>query len=272
LTSVTELFFGSFIDQDVLALSAFAILGLTLIGILVASPASRHLIICYVIVPILLVFVVSHVLKPAWLMRSFLFGVPVVGVAIGRCLGHWWASLQLPMRTPARWIAATASGVAVCLQAASGYHDGLTPKQPDYSILAAEIRKQALADDCVVVFDHPHFFWGLARYLVSPEWGDALDIQAPPDNRWAMILRSTPPGVASFFWLTPRSDHIDYNGIHVFAGFSPDAPRACRRIFAAGLEFEGAPPDIASGQTVISSGILSIRGPYMADHFHTARN
>jgi hypothetical protein len=272
LTSITQLFFGFSAGQDVFAFSVLAVLALTLIGVLLALPTSRLLVISYVVVPVLLVFLVCHVLKPVWLTRSFLFAVPVVGVAIGRSLGHWWASLQYSsMRAPARWIVATASGVAVCLQVASGYHEGLTPKQPDYSVLAAEIRKQASPGDCVAVFDHPHYFWGLARYLIGPEWGDALDVQPPPDRRWATIVRSL-PSTASFLGLIPRSDRIDYNGIHILAGFPSDAPRACKKIFAAGYQFEGAPEEILNGQILVGSAYVTIRGPYPAGHFDTARN
>jgi hypothetical protein len=158
----------------------------------------------------------------------------------------------------------------VCLQVASGYHEGLTPKEPDYSVLAAEIRKQASAGDCVAVFDHA-LHLGIGALSYRPGVGRRLGRTA--SSRPAMGHdRAVHPVDTSFLGLIPRSDRIDYNGIHILAGFPSDAPRACNKIFAAGYQFEGAPEDIVNGQILAGSAYVTIRGPYPAGHFDTARN
>jgi mannosyltransferase len=265
VSTVAELFAGFHVEQlEPLTFLAFAIPGLMLAGFLLVRPNPRHLLIAYLVFPLTLVFVASHILRPVWLTRSFLFAMPVAGIALGRCFadGPSWLTRTWIGKT-GKLVAAAACIVLVCLQMVIGYESALAPKEPDYSILAKVIRTRAHAGDCVIALSHYDVFWGTVRYLAGPDWKDGLQIQAPPDKRWAVIMRSLPPNAASFLGLTPRSDRFDVDGIHIVSGYPSDASGTCNAIFAAGraADFLETPEEIADGPLLATSGRIIIRGP-----------
>jgi mannosyltransferase len=264
--SIAEIFAGFHVDQvGSLIFLSFIVLGLTLAGFLVATANARHLLVSYLVLPLLLVFVASHVLRPLWLTRSFLFAVPVVGVVIGRCVAHWLAD---PPRAAMGKAAAALTSALVFLQVVISYKSALAPKEPNYSMLAEALRTQARPGDCMTAVSHMDAFWGMARYFAGPDWGDGLEVHAPPDKRWAIIIPSIPTGLASFLGLIPRSDRFDHEGIHFVSGFPSDAADTCREIFAVGrsADFEGMPKQITDAPIFATSGFaasgtITIRGP-----------
>ena len=253
--SLAQLFAGFSVGQlSISVLSCFAVVGVTIIGFLLTAPNSRHLLISYLILPLLLAFVVSHAVKPLWLTRSFLFAVPVVGVAIGRCVGHWLTDAHALFAR--KHILIAVSAALISLQVAISYQGALAPKEPNYSTLAQALRTQARAGDCVIALSHMDVFWGIARYFVGPNWGDGLLVQAPADKRWATIMRSIPPRLGAFVGLFPRTDRLDYDGIHLISGFPRDAAGTCNRIFAIGTsaDFTGSPTKKAMDRYLPSAG------------------
>jgi mannosyltransferase len=273
--SVAEIFAGFNIDQlGSLTFLSFVIFGLALAGFLVASANSRHLLVSYLVLPLLLVFVASHVLRPLWLTRLFLFAVPVVGVVIGRSIDRWLADPPRAVISKARAsIVAALTGALVLLQVVISYKSALVPKEPNYSVLVEAFRTQARPGDCITAVSRYVDFWGMARYFAGPDWGDGLQIQAPPEERWATIIPSIPPALAAFLGLIPRSDRFDHDGIHLVSGFPADAADTCREIFAIGrsADFEEMPKEIKDAPIFATSGFatsgfgggerVTIRGP-----------
>ncbi|MEA2755457.1 MAG: hypothetical protein QOJ54_1746, partial [Aliidongia sp.] len=235
---------------------ALAILGLAGLAALVTVATARDLLIAYLVLPLALVFAVSHAVTPIWLTRAFVFAVPVFAVAIGRALGDWRYRIPWP-------ILAAAAGCMICLQGATAYRNESVPKEPDYAALMAEFRSRMAAGDCLVAFQGLDAFWGAARYFAGPDWGDALAIQAPPAGRWVRIMAAVPPTLASRLGWTALSDRFEHDGIHLIAGDPPDLSQTCGRIFLIGKtpEFSGPAEALRDAPVVAASGWVSIRGP-----------
>jgi mannosyltransferase len=235
---------------------ALAILGLAGLAALVTVATARDLLIAYLVLPLALVFAVSHTVTPIWLTRAFVFAVPVFAVAIGRALGDWRYRIPWP-------ILAAAAGCVICLQGATAYRNESVPKEPDYAALMAEFRSRMAAGDCLVAFQGLDAFWGAARYFAGPDWGDALAIQAPPAGRWVRIMAAVPPTLASRLGWTALSDRFEHDGIHLIAGDPPDLSQTCGRIFLIGKtpEFSGPAEALRDAPVVAASGWVSIRGP-----------
>ena len=103
-------------------------------------------------------------------------------------------------------------------------------------------------------------FWGIARYLAGPDWGDALAIQAAPAGRWVKILAVLPPGLATGLSLTPRTDRFEHDAIEIVSGYPKDLPAACRHIFVLGQQSDLAELAL-SAPLLASSGGVELRGP-----------
>jgi mannosyltransferase len=265
-STVTELAIGTHADQlGLWTLPALIVLGVGFVGALALAATARNLLIAYVLLPLVLVFAVSHVLTPIWLTRAFVFAVPVFYVAIGRALGPRLARSALPGRV----IVAALAAAVICLQAATGYRNALVPKEPDYAALAAAYRRQMAAGDCVVAFQGLDAFWGMARYFAGPDWGDALAIQAPPAKRWVQIMAATPPGLSSRLGWVPQSDRFDHDGIHLISGDPADLAQTCLRVFLIGNApgFAALPADRQKAPILAASGWVSLRGPIAAESF-----
>jgi mannosyltransferase len=235
---------------------ALTILGLAGLAALVTVANARDLVSAYLLLPLVLVFVVSHTVTPIWLTRAFVFSVPVFAIALGRALGWWRHRIPWPILT-------IIAGCVVCLQSATAYRNESTPKEPDYAVLMAKFRDQMAAGDCLVAFQGLDAFWGAARYFAGPDWGDALAIQAPPAGRWVPIMAATPPAVSSRVGWMARSDRFEHDGIHLISGDPADLSEACGRVFLIGKtpEFAALSEARQKAPLVAVSGWVSIRGP-----------
>jgi hypothetical protein len=262
--TVTELAVGTPADRlGPWTLTALILLGFGFLGALARAASSRNLLISYVLLPLLLVFAVSHVLTPIWLTRAFVFAVPVFCLALGRALGPWFERSAAPGRA----IVAILAAAVIGLQAVTSYRNALVPKEPNYAALAADYRRQMAAGDCIVAFQGLDAFWGMARYFAGPDWGDALAIQAPPAKRWVQIMAATPPGLSSWLGWVPQSDRFDHDGIHLISGDPADLAQSCRRVFLIGNSpgFAALPQDRQNAPILAANGWVSIRGPIGTD-------
>lgn len=115
------------------------------------------------------------------------------------------ARLSLLLRPPLRW-------AVVCLCAALftlGSVEYLHNRVPTTGFLAASrlIRAHAQKGDIVYV-PQQSMFWGMARYLVGPEWGSALAISGTPNAAWQRMYARLGPRLVRLLYLEPKTQTV----------------------------------------------------------------
>lgn len=248
---------------DARALATLIMLALAFAAAFISLPNARHLLIAYVILPILLVFGVSHALAPIWLTRSFLFAVPVFAVAIGRTLAFRLGRTQNRRRALPQAAAVLAAIALVFGQAMAGIDLANAGRVPDYRALSIAATRQLAPGDCLAAVQGLDQFWGIARTLGGPDWGDALAIQAAPSGRWVRIMAALPPSLAAWLSLTPRADRFEHDGVEIVSGYPKDLVETCRRVFVLGREPDllDVPPPARTAPLIAGSDGVELRGP-----------
>ncbi len=179
------------------ALAAMATLALIATAIRVRR--SRPIILGVIAAPIAVMLVASYVLEPMWNRRSLAFVQPFVGLALSMGLLAFSAAPvqqsnpagQTPLRGGR--VFPIAACVALALAVFGWLHITRAAKEQDFRAAVATIRTQLPAGGTVFV---PQFvdFWAINRYLVGPEWGSPLVVQANErSDRWDSILAKLGP-------------------------------------------------------------------------------
>lgn len=189
----------------------------------IAHANLRAVLIGFVATPIGFAIVMSYVLQPMWIDRSFLFTTPFLALAIAQ-------GIVIASDGVARLVGAAgrhiAFGCVVGLLAAglgwasvwAATHD---LKPTNYRAAAREIRSGLRPGDVVFVPDDAAF-WGIAGYLVGPDWGSPLTIQDPSNfsQKWVKILDWLGPVWRRRLDLEPRGRTLSYDGATLVVGIS----------------------------------------------------
>jgi mannosyltransferase len=200
------------------------LLGLILILAMLLVPRLRRMIACFILWPLGLAALVCIVWKPIWLFRPFSFCAPFLAIAMGAVFGH----LILSARNTAPRIL-RGSYLALIITALLGaawvtYQQTITPWKTQYREAADYIREQAQAGDIVYIPDHVTF-WGVARYLVGPEWGSVLKVQDPLDQdhsaNWPRIYERLGAKKLQQLHLAPEQRRVDGFKAPLYIGWSP---------------------------------------------------
>lgn len=189
-------------------------------GLCVKSKETARIIVSYLVVPVLLCFAVSHLVKPLWIVRAFYYSVPVVafGVAVGI------AGLSPKVRAVfSVFCVAVTIGFAV-----TSYDAVARDRYRSYVNVAEYIKSNHEKNDCYIISNELDGFWAVARYLNGPYWGSPLDIQAVPNDRWTKLFDKLPMAVVEFLDLRPEFSYISGPGaVKVFAGTGGFVPDLC---------------------------------------------
>jgi hypothetical protein len=170
------------------ALPVAAVAVTMLVCLAVASrqqPRLARIAASFIVWPLLLGTALCLLVRPIWLAdRTFAFCAPFVAVVAGALL-----SRALAMGAAVRVSSSFAATVVLAALAWTGYAQAVTAHKMQYRELADYLREQVVPSEFVYV-PEMSMFWGVARYLVGPDWGNLLRVQDPRDvNRFASWKR-----------------------------------------------------------------------------------
>jgi mannosyltransferase len=190
---------------------------------LLLDPRVRAVLVGFVATPICFAIVMSYLVQPIWLDRMFLFTTPFLALAVARGIFIVADYVGRISGLLARQI--VIGGVTLLLLS------GLIPasvwaathdlKPTNFRAAAAEIRGELQPGDVVFIPD-ADTFWGIAWYLVGPDWGSPLRVQDPSDfsQKWVRILDRLGPLWRQRLDLDPTTRTLRYDGATLVIGVS----------------------------------------------------
>ena len=190
-----------------------------LIAAVLWAPASTRIVAAFIVWPLLFTALVCLV-KPVWYYKIFSFSMPFICIAIGLL---WNAVLQRLAGRLQRIVLTTVLTLSLATVAVGVYAANTLPRKTEYGKAADHLRQHAQPGDIVWVPEYASF-WGMARYMVGPDWGSPLDIQDPvnPDRsrRWPEIYRKLGPERLKQLHLAPLTRRLDGFKVPVFVGWT----------------------------------------------------
>ena len=190
-----------------------------------ADPKIRALLLSFVATPVVFAILVSFLIQPAWATRMLFIAPPILAMAAARGIfetGRVVGDLVGPL---ARQITISCATVLLAsgLGAASSWAAENSRKPANYNAAAEEIRENLKQGDVILV-PETEAFWGVAWYLVGPNWGSPLLVQDPsPESvseKWITILEWLGPVWCARLNLEPRTRIFSHNGTHLIVGLS----------------------------------------------------
>lgn len=176
----------------------------------------------FIVWPLLLGAALCLLVRPIWLAdRTFAFCAPFVAVVAGALL-----SRALATGAAVRVVGSVAAGVVLATLAWTGYAQAVTPHKMEYRDLANYLREHVTASEFVYVPELT-MFWGVARYLDGPQWGNPLQVQDPLDvNRlqsWKRIYDRLGTERLNALHLVPQTRRLDGFKTPLITGWTPFA-------------------------------------------------
>jgi mannosyltransferase len=171
-TSGWVLGYGNAPLSQTLHVATACLLLLALIGAAVARSGLLRLMVCFIVWPLVFGALVSVLVSPIWLDRTFAFCGPFVAIALG-------TALAVPDRPFAGPVVAAALVVLVPAGLWLDHLQTVIPSKPDgYREAAAYLHEHVQAGEIVYL---PYYsdLWGISRYLIGPDWGNPLQVQDP---------------------------------------------------------------------------------------------
>jgi hypothetical protein len=189
--------------------------------------AGRVLVPGLVVLPLTIVFAISHVLRPMWVDRALLFVTPFLATALALSLHALGDVARRRLGADdRRWPAVAVGGAVVVLLAGLSFRvfDAFE-KKTRFREAAGMISAGLLPGDVVFVPENVTY-WGIAWYLVGPRWGTPLDVQDPDpamqsrSATWTKVLTWLGPDNRRRLHLEPRTRAVSFRGAPVIVGWS----------------------------------------------------
>ena len=191
-----------------------------------ADPKIRALFIGFIATPVVLFSIASYLVQPAWITRMLFFAPPILAIAAAqgifvtsRTLGGFIGPFA---RQSTVWCAAglLAFGLGMASLWAAQSH----LKPTNYPAAADKIRA-GLSQGDVILVPEAEAFWGVAWYLIGPNWGSPLAVQDASlesvSDKWTKILDWLGPDWRAGLHLEPHTRIVSYNGATLVVGLSP---------------------------------------------------
>lgn len=194
--------------------------------LLTGAAPLRRLVASFVVWPLLLAAVLSVLARPVWIPRIFVFSALMFWYALAIQLAGVWGRLSRQYRLRQRWGMLLILGLAAGLSVLS-VNEVLQQHKAEYREAAASIRARQ-EEGSLVYIPQNVIFWGIARYLVGPEWGSLLAVQDPdkPDfsERWRQIYSRLGGEYLRLLHLQPATRVLDTTQPPMVVGWSDYAP------------------------------------------------
>ncbi len=176
------------------------------------TPSARAIGLTLVAAPLATAIGLSYAVKPIWIGRVFIFTAPFI------CL---LCSLLLWNLITSRRLAWGLAGAAVAVLIWSSSVAIAHPMYPEnYRAVAEKLAGRLQPGDRVYMPEFPEF-WGIAWYLVGPDWS-SMEIQGSiPTPRWQSILRHIDARWKARLKLEPRTQHLAYGDARLVIGRTP---------------------------------------------------
>ena len=218
-----------------------ALIGILVIAGFLADARVRSMLVGFVVTPIVLGIVVSYVLQPIWADRLLFFTVPFLAIAaaqgliiVGRAVGDRTGPLSRQVT-----VGCAAGILAAGLAAASVWAAESDLKPANYRAAARMIQADLRPGDVIFI---PEFeaFWGVAWYLIGPDWGSPLAVQdtapASLSEKWNRILDRLGPVWRARLHLAPRTRMLSHDGAVMVIGLSiPQVVADARRVWLVNI-------------------------------------
>lgn len=194
---------------------------LVLLVLCAGGQRARAVMFSFVVLPVVGIAAVSWMLRPIWLDRTLAFANPFLVIAVVLGLAH----IARGERT-AQLLFALIAGAWCLLILGAGHlteRSQLSRKMEFRE--AASFIAQGNAEGLAVYVPVNFRFWGMARYLVGPQWGSLLKVQDPErsdtSETWAGIYRRLGPSWLARLGLQPVTRTINSGQFNIWIGLSP---------------------------------------------------
>lgn len=187
-------------------------------------PSLRRMIVCYMLWPIAFTAVASLLWKPIWLFRPFAYCAPLLAIVLGALVSELFSQVEQLKSPVALRVAGGLSLVTLLALGSLSYEQSITPWKTQYRTAATYLREHVQSSDLIYVPNHIAF-WGIARYLIGPQWGTLLQVQDPLDQdhsqQWPHIYQRLGARNLERLHLLPSTRHLDGFSAPMYVGWSP---------------------------------------------------
>ena len=174
--------YGNALGPTWVSLAAAVLVAVGLAAAMLTMPQLSRLVACFVIWPLLFGAFLCLAVQPIWLDRTFAFCAPFIAIAFGAALGHASSPRGTSLRSYRPYALGVALALWVLVSAWVAHVQVTTPYKPDqYRESAAYLNQHAKPGEIVFAPDDPDF-WGIARYLIGPNWGSILAVEDIADK------------------------------------------------------------------------------------------
>jgi uncharacterized membrane protein len=192
---------------------AFVAISILVAGALIAAAVYdkelRVPIATLIFAPLVLAALVSYVLKPIWLERTFLSIVPFICLMLAAAVVRFAARDGLS----AGWLRSAAAALVIALAGLSVTQQLTRSKGDGFRAAASRIESLAKPGDVVLVDGH-FSYWSFLWYFAGPDWGlpQHAFIMQP---KWARAMEKVPATVAGWLDLNQSQSTVDHKGVAV---------------------------------------------------------
>lgn len=188
-------------------------------------PPLQRMILCYLLWVLTFTAVASVLWKPIWLFRPFSYCAPFMAIVFGGVANEIF---ERTGRRPSAIAQRSAMGGVLVILLAMGWFSVLqstTPRKTQYGLAATYLREHVQPGD-IIYAPNPMTFWGTARYLIGPQWGNLLKVQDPINQDQSKFWPHTYERLDASGWLAwlhlkPQTRRADGFKAPLYIGWSP---------------------------------------------------
>lgn len=209
---IIDVLFNFYFLPTLLAIS----IALVMSFMILKEAKTRYVFIAYVVTPLVLFAVISILIKPMWLNRNFAFMIPMFSILIAWCI----VTLSEYTRKPLAILL-----VITCLLVSFNLEKSISKRFDKEQIGLNQLTKFIRTDNpnvkkCFITTSKMINFWQILRYSVDVDWGNAMEIQPPINEKWQQLVKKLPKKVSDSLKLTGASNYFENEKLIVSSGWT----------------------------------------------------